>query len=367
MNLSATGLAPEVVLQLARHGVHTVEDYILWDTSMLQAPGHESAAAVKEMLDAVSRYLTSNYVLLVPTPLAGASATGGDGALTDAPGGSAACMGHAVSTGCASLDALLRGGLRVGVVTELVGTSAVGKTQVVFSAAASAVTSHDTARVVFVDTCGTFSPQRLSLMCRHMLRARDPQVAAPREALSDALKRVAVLHAFDAPSLLGVVEWLAMKMQEQANPVHLSTLLVIDSASAVLKPVLGVPNAQGLALMNALGHALKFLAKRHRLAVLVTNQMVEKDGRMKPALGATWARGQQHQLQLSKDLASGTCTAEVTRHSLTASALVFLVSMGVSGAACMVPAVVSILRSVDLCRLPALHGRGWTRPKACAQ
>eukprot|EP00899_Mesostigma_viride_P003835 jgi/Mesvir1/13452/Mv16514-RA.2 len=106
-------------------------------------------------------------------------------------------------------------------------------------------------------------------MCRHMLRARDPQVAAPREALSDALKRVAVLHAFDAPSLLGVVEWLAMKMQEQANPVHLSTLLVIDSASAVLKPVLGVPNAQGLALMNALGHALKFLAKRHRLAVLV--------------------------------------------------------------------------------------------------
>jgi hypothetical protein len=67
------------------------------------------------------------------------------------------------------------------------------------------------------------------------------------------------------------------------------SLVVIDSVSAVVGPVLGMPqHGQGYTALASLGRQLRHLAQAHRLAVLVTNHVVasrtweDKDGGGEP-------------------------------------------------------------------------------------
>ncbi|OMO61298.1 DNA repair protein [Corchorus capsularis] len=63
-------------------------------------------------------------------------------------------------------------------------------------------------------------------------------------------------------------------------------LLIIDSISLLIMPVLGSTSSQGRALMVSAGYLLKNLADQHNLAVLVTNHTVGGEGgTLKPAPG----------------------------------------------------------------------------------
>jgi RecA/RadA recombinase len=64
-----------------------------------------------------------------------------------------------VSTGSKALDALLGGGVRTGMVTDVYGESGSGKSQLCFTLCANCV--KDDSRAMFVDTAGTFRPERI--------------------------------------------------------------------------------------------------------------------------------------------------------------------------------------------------------------
>ncbi|NWX19108.1 RA51D protein, partial [Aegotheles bennettii] len=68
-------------------------------------------------------------------------------------------------------------------------------------------------------------------------------------------------------------------------------IVVIDSVSAVIYPLLGGKQSEGLAIMMQLARELKTLAKEFSLAVVVTNQVTRDSstGQLKPALGRSWS------------------------------------------------------------------------------
>ena len=65
----------------------------------------------------------------------------------------------AISTGSAAIDLLLGGGIREGMVTDIFGQSGAGKSQLCFTLSANC--AKDGGKVVFVDTAGTFRPERI--------------------------------------------------------------------------------------------------------------------------------------------------------------------------------------------------------------
>ncbi|KAK9815174.1 hypothetical protein WJX73_009728 [Symbiochloris irregularis] len=146
-------------------------------------------------------------------------------------------------TGCSSLDSLLHGGYREGHVTELWGPPASGKTQLCMLAAAVTATRGE--GVVYMDTTASCS---------------------------------------------AALDSLSVSLQAQQGKQHRPRLLILDSASAVVAPILGGegPANQGHALMCILGQQLRALARAYTLAVLVTNHSAGGGGgaqEPRPALG----------------------------------------------------------------------------------
>ncbi|XP_032645556.1 DNA repair protein RAD51 homolog 4 isoform X2 [Chelonoidis abingdonii] len=143
-----------------------------------------------------------------------------------------------LSTGSRSLDRLLDSGLYTGEVTELTGAPGSGKTQV------------------------------------------------------EALQRIQVARVFDVYKMLDVLQELRCSVSQQVlsslGPVK---VLVVDSVSAVICPLLGGRQAEGLALMMQLARELKTLARELSMAVVVTNHVTRdgSSGHLKPALGRSWS------------------------------------------------------------------------------
>ncbi|XP_015454846.1 DNA repair protein RAD51 homolog 4 isoform X4 [Pteropus alecto] len=163
-----------------------------------------------------------------------------------------------LSTGIGSLDKLLDAGLYTGEVTEIAGGPGSGKTQ------------------------------------------------------AGALQRIHVVHAFDIFQMLDVLQDLRGTVTQQVNLSSGTVkVVVVDSVTAVVSPLLGGQQREGLALMMQLAQELKTLAQDLGVAVLVrkwawpvvlvvplipglhqvTNHMTrDRDsGKFKPALGRSWS------------------------------------------------------------------------------
>uniref|UniRef100_F7D535 RAD51 paralog D n=1 Tax=Equus caballus TaxID=9796 RepID=F7D535_HORSE len=143
-----------------------------------------------------------------------------------------------LSTGIESLDKLLDAGLYTGEVTEIVGGPGSGKTQ------------------------------------------------------AGALQRIQVVHAFDIFQMLDALQDLRSTVAQQVSGSSGTVkVVVVDSVTAVVSPLLGGQQREGLALMMQLAQELKTLARDLGLAVVVTNHMTrERDsGKLKPALGRSWS------------------------------------------------------------------------------
>ncbi|KAK9842533.1 hypothetical protein WJX81_004757 [Elliptochloris bilobata] len=195
---------------------------------------------------------------------------------------------------CGSLDELLKGGIREGQHTELVGKSGAGKTQLCMQAAMATAARGE--RCAIIDTGAAFSPRRAAAMF--------PRCAAASPAPDG------VIHAHDVHALLRHLDALAGQLQaeeaERASGAPARprlSLLVVDSPAALVAGALGGQRGAGAGhvAMACLGRALRALARRFLLAVLTTNHVVRGLGdQPRPALGDSWANQPHVRVQLGR-------------------------------------------------------------------
>ncbi|XP_044481835.1 DNA repair protein RAD51 homolog 4-like isoform X2 [Mangifera indica] len=200
---------------------------------------------------------------------------------------------HVLSTGFEGVDLLLQGGLREGQLTELVGPSSSGKTQFCLQTAAN-VAVKNMGYVVYLDTGNSFSAQRIAHFVGQITDSAFIQ--AKQKIIQKAMSSI---------------------MDRGEYRVR---LLIVDSISSLITPVLGGSGSQGRALMISAGFLLKKLAHEHNLAVLVTNHTVGGDGGVpKPALGESWKSVPHVRLFLSRNCGSNICNMSILKHPSMAS------------------------------------------------
>ena len=165
-------------------------------------------------------------------------------------------MTEPVSTGCAPLDDLLGGGLERGAITQIYGPPATGKTNIALSASVGVASDGGTA--VYVDTEG-LSVDRF--------RQLADGAAADEVAFEDLASRIVISEAHD-------FEEQEEAVRDVADFADRADLVVLDSATGFyrLERVGGDEGETLRRVGRQLTHLLS-LARKHDLAVLVTNQV----------------------------------------------------------------------------------------------
>ncbi|XP_024521091.1 DNA repair protein RAD51 homolog 4 [Selaginella moellendorffii] len=122
-----------------------------------------------------------------------------------------------LSTGFESLDSLLKGGLKDGTITELVGPSSSGKTQLCMRSAAC-VAYHHKFSVAYVDASSSFSAERvLQMMC-----GRRCSSIAIEDDVKEAMRRIFCFKVYDVHGLLEVLHSLYDPARTHFNDVRWS-------------------------------------------------------------------------------------------------------------------------------------------------
>ncbi|XP_003797244.1 DNA repair protein RAD51 homolog 4 [Otolemur garnettii] len=259
------GLTQEMVHLLRSRGIKTVVDLV---SANLEEVAQKCGLSYKALV-ALRRVLLAQFSAF---PINGAD-------LYEELKTSTAIL----STGIASLDKLLDTGLYTGEVTEIVGGPGSGKTQICLCVAAN-VAHGLQQNVLYIDSNGGLTASRLL----QLLEARTQD----EEEQARALQRIQVAHAFDIFQMLNVLQDLRSTVAQQVTSSSGTVkVVVVDSVTAVVSPLLGGQQREGLALMMQLARELKTLARDLGTAVVVTNHMTrDRDsGRLKPALGRSWS------------------------------------------------------------------------------
>jgi RecA/RadA recombinase len=155
-----------------------------------------------------------------------------------------------IHTGSISIDRLLGGGIRTGIVTDIYGQNGAGKSQLCFTLCANyAKHSRQEDRVLFIDTAGTFRPERIS------------EIAGSRKS-NAVLNKIMFVRAFSIYDQIN-----AIGLIPDINP----RLVIIDSATSLFSDELRGA-ARHLVLMNHV-HRLSLAAINFDCAVVITNMV----------------------------------------------------------------------------------------------
>lgn len=172
-----------------------------------------------------------------------------------------------VQTGLQPLDLLLKGGLRVGTLTELVGAAGTGKTQLAMQTICFVGAYRQGA--VYVDTEQKLSLERLQEICAQ--RANQEFFAQPATVLQNlTVHKPASMD--ELKSVLGQLEEeIVVRNQQHEYPVR---LLILDSIAAPARRDFTADSApQRAAAVMHCAQTLKRLALEFSLAVLIINQV----------------------------------------------------------------------------------------------
>ncbi|NXY34812.1 RA51D protein, partial [Pomatorhinus ruficollis] len=272
------GLTEDMIQLLRANGIRTVVDFV---SSDLEDVAQKCSLSYKALV-AVRRVLLAQFSAF--------PANGAD--LYEELKSSTAIL----STGSPRLDQLLDSGLYTGEVTELMGAPGSGKTQVCLGIAAS-VSLGLKQHVLFLDSTGGFTASRLYQMLQARTEDEEEQAILGRLRLCfvlqlEALQRIQVVRVFNIYELLSALQELRDRLSQQVvSSTGPLKMVLLDSVSAVIYPLLGGRQSEGLALMMHLSRELKSLAREFSLAVVVTNQVTRdsSSGPLKPALGRSWS------------------------------------------------------------------------------
>lgn len=170
-----------------------------------------------------------------------------------------------ISTSSKDLDDMLGGGIEVKAITEAYGRFASGKTQLGFQLSVNAQLPVGKGgvdgSVLFVDTEGTFRPERIESLAKEA--GLDPQ---------KALDNILVVRAETTEKQILTVE-RADKVVREKNV----KLIVIDSLMALFRSEFMGRGALGerQQKLNSHIHKLQSLADTYGLAIYVTNQVMD--------------------------------------------------------------------------------------------
>jgi len=155
-----------------------------------------------------------------------------------------------ISTGSLSLDRLLGGGIRTGLLTDVYGPSGTGKSQLCFSLCVnSAKYLKQKEMIMFIDTVGTFRPERVSEIAR-------------QETNNEILDKIIFIRAFSTNDQIK-----SLRKIYDIKPL----LIIIDSATSLFSSEYRGASRH-LVLMNHL-HELSFAAINFDCAVVITNMV----------------------------------------------------------------------------------------------
>ncbi|XP_069572071.1 DNA repair protein RAD51 homolog 4 [Brachyistius frenatus] len=259
------GLDEDVLRDLRAADVKTVEDLLSSDIEELA----QRCSVSYKALFAIRRVLLAQHTAF---PVSGAD-------LYEELLSSTAIL----STGNPSLDKLLDSGLYTGEITELSGGPGSGKSQVCFGVAVH-ISLRLKQSVIYIDTTGGLTAGRLL----QMLRAETTDA----EERMEALQRIRVFHLFDVYALLDCLYGLRSGGLQQACGGGGGSVkaVIVDSVSAVIAPLLGGKQNEGMSLMIQVAGALKTMAKDFNVAALITNHVTRSgSGEVQPGLGASWS------------------------------------------------------------------------------
>ncbi len=149
-----------------------------------------------------------------------------------------------ISTGSKALDALLGGGIHTGMITDIYGESGSGKSQLCFTLCANC--ARDAVSTLFIDTAGTFRPERIVEISGSQL----------------SLEKITYVRA-----LTTIDQMSATKKILEVQP----RLVVVDSVTSLFSTEYSGPQRHR-ALMKYL-HELALLAINSHCAIVVTNMV----------------------------------------------------------------------------------------------
>ena len=149
-----------------------------------------------------------------------------------------------ISTGSKALDGLLGGGIHTGMITDIYGESGSGKSQLCFTLCANC--ARDAVTTLFIDTAGTFRPERIVEISGSQL----------------SLEKITYVRA-----LTTIDQMNATKKILEVRP----TLVVVDSVTSLFSTEYSGPQRHR-ALMKYL-HELALVAINSRCAIVVTNMV----------------------------------------------------------------------------------------------
>jgi len=155
-----------------------------------------------------------------------------------------------IPTGSLSLDRLLGGGIRTGLLTDIYGPSGTGKSQLCFSLCVnSAKYLKQKEMIMFIDTVGTFRPERISEI-------------AKQERNNEILDKIIFIRALSTYDQIKSIRKIY-----DVKPL----LIIVDSATSLFSTEYSGASRH-LVLMNHL-HELSFAAINFDCAVVITNMV----------------------------------------------------------------------------------------------
>lgn len=149
-----------------------------------------------------------------------------------------------ISTGSKAIDALFGGGIHTGVITDIFGESGSGKSQLCFTLSANC--AKDECNTLFVDTTGTFRPERIVEISESQL----------------PLEKITYIRVFSTLDQRNATS----KIREMSP-----RLVVIDSLTSLFSAEYSGPELHR-AIMKYL-HGLAVLAITSMTAIVVTNMV----------------------------------------------------------------------------------------------
>uniref|UniRef100_A0A7E4W219 RECA_2 domain-containing protein n=1 Tax=Panagrellus redivivus TaxID=6233 RepID=A0A7E4W219_PANRE len=182
-------------------------------------------------------------------------------------------------TGCRELDRLLGGGFKLGQVYSIDGEGATGKTQLCFTIIANHLLNqkNGTSYIYYIDFNSGFKPSRMA----EILRSRDPSLN--NEMMHKLLKRVLLVVVTSASDFHYFFTHFSL-----ISKTHQGSLIICENVGLILAETTHAGVYTGQTRRDEIQYAMKHLAEKKCMPIILTNHMRKYKERQVPALFYRW-------------------------------------------------------------------------------